>query len=66
MSEHTWPNRTKHVLAALSTEWQTFDAIKTYGPLDAKQMTGALVWLRNRRLVLSRMTPAGRMQWRKP
>ncbi len=65
VSLHPWPHRVERVLAALTTEWQSFEVVHARGALDAKQMTGALVWLRNRRRVQSRMTPAGLMQWRK-
>ena len=65
MSEHPWPRRVQRVLVGLTDEWRTFEQIYTsWSALDAKQHTGALVWLRNRRLVQSRFTRAGITQWR--
>ena len=53
-------------MAAMTNEWQSFEQVyPTKSALDAKQHTGALVWLRNRRLVQSRFTKAGTTQWRK-
>lgn len=63
--QHPWPHRVERVLAGLSSDWQTFaQMFPTGSALDAKQHTGALVWLRNRSKVASRRTNAGVMQWR--
>lgn len=53
------------MLAVLTDRWQTFDAVGAASALEAKQLTGALVWLRNRGRVRSRFTSAGRTQWRR-
>lgn len=65
MSEHPWPRRVEKVEAALTDQWQTFEVVGANSALDAKQLTGALVWLRNRRRIESRFTRAGVMQWRR-
>lgn len=66
MKDHPWPRRVERVMAAMTNEWQSFEQVyPTKSALDAKQHTGALVWLRNRRLVQSRFTKAGTTQWRK-
>lgn len=63
---HPWPHRLERVLDVLTTEWQTFDVVGARSALEAKQLTGALVHLRNRRCVQSRFTSAGLTQWRRP
>lgn len=65
MNEHPWPRRIERVESVLTDQWQTFEVVGARSALDAKQLTGALVWLRNRRRVASRFTRAGVMQWRR-
>lgn len=65
MSEHPWPRRVERVEAVLTDRWQTFDVVGARSALEAKQLTGALVWLRNRGRVHSRFTSAGLTQWRR-
>ena len=67
MSNRPWPDRGERAQAALTTEWQTFHQVfpGIWG-LDSKWQTGALIWLRNRKMVQSRMSASGQMQWRKP
>jgi hypothetical protein len=63
--EHRYPDRVERARAVLTSEWQTFhELFPGIWGLDAKWETGALVWLRNRRLVESRFTAAGVTQWR--
>ena len=62
-----YPSREDKVLAGLSFEWKTFDQIvQPYSALDAKQLTGTLVRLRNEGRVASRIVhvPQHRTQWR--
>lgn len=67
--EHPWPRRVERVLAALTTEWKDFRELQLGDPkpsaLETKQLTGALVWLRNRGRVQSRFTKEGTL-WRLP
>lgn len=63
---HPWPRRVERALDVLTDEWQTFhEMFPGIRGLDAKWQTGALVWLRNRRRVVSRCTSAGVTQWRR-
>lgn len=64
INEHPWPHRVERVESVLTDKWQTFEVIETHSALDAKQLTGVLVWLRNRHRVVSRFTRAGITQWR--
>lgn len=62
-----YPHRVAQVLVALGDgEWRLFYELHSYsGPLDSKQITGTLVWLRNRGIVESRLyTTVGPLQWR--
>jgi hypothetical protein len=65
--EHPWPDRVERVLAALTTNWQDFRELQlgATSALEKKQLTGALVWLRNRGRVQSRFTKEGTL-WRLP
>ena len=59
-----WPHRVERVLERLTNEWLSFEEIyPTSSALDAKQHTGALIWLRNRRVVASRLV-GRRTEWR--
>lgn len=66
MIDHPWPHRVEWAQAALTDEWQTFHQLfPGIRGLDSKWQTGALVWLRNRRMAQSRFTSAGITQWRR-